>query len=306
MPEVGIGLYPDIGAAFFLQTGPEAAGKGLAAYLAVTGARLKGAWLRDGKPIQGRNIWWRCKSFLVVNVLICGLISATTGAEVQAAGLATHCVPHAAMHDVEAALHALGPARARDRSQVCMSGDTCAQVFGACGLRGCIQRGPGQPLRQVQRGLITARQALRRPAHPHHRWPGHWMLCRQRTRASCPSTGQVRRGLLAWSLTTADLSIPLLPSHAPGPLEHLPHPASCPCSRAAGRAAPLCGNALHAAQRARHPGLAAGSSDRGGHAARALGLCQWRGGRGCRAGSRGAAGARQVGGAVWCGFGCPW
>lgn len=47
MPEVAIGLFPDVGASFFLQRLPGALG----AYLALTGARLEG----EGGRERGRG-----------------------------------------------------------------------------------------------------------------------------------------------------------------------------------------------------------------------------------------------------------
>jgi enoyl-CoA hydratase/carnithine racemase len=46
MPECAIGLFPDVGASHFLQRLPGSAG----AYLALTGARVKGAPLHPAPP----------------------------------------------------------------------------------------------------------------------------------------------------------------------------------------------------------------------------------------------------------------
>lgn len=79
MPECGIGLFPDVGAAFFLQArAPPPAGRALALWLGVTGARL-------------------------------------SGAELKQAGLATHCVHSSQLPQLEEQIKGLG-AKASDRS----------------------------------------------------------------------------------------------------------------------------------------------------------------------------------------------
>ncbi|KXZ45848.1 hypothetical protein GPECTOR_50g642 [Gonium pectorale] len=86
MPETGIGLFPDVGAAFFLPRLPGHLGR----YMGLTGERIAGECRERGAPL--------------LRVL------RATRAEVKDAGFATHFIPSAALPDLEQRLAELGPA----------------------------------------------------------------------------------------------------------------------------------------------------------------------------------------------------
>lgn len=115
MPECGIGLFPDVGGSYFL---PRLASPGLGLYLGLTGQRL-------------------------------------AGAEVKAAGVATHFVPSASLPEVEQALRALGPRVAscnvvdaalrsfevRPASITVIADKACARKHGVIAITGIVHLG---------------------------------------------------------------------------------------------------------------------------------------------------------------------
>jgi len=131
MPETAIGLFPDVGMMQMLAALPGEIG----AYLALTGARLRGAWgalLGPGFRGRGFVVEECCGSCCCLRSLATThhhhhphnhnqpslkMITQCTGHAVKDVGLATHYMPHAHLEEAVARIRALGQ-RARDASAV--------------------------------------------------------------------------------------------------------------------------------------------------------------------------------------------